>query len=630
MTHRPSTPVSSSSSPSSPGPSRPSTRTTTPDISSLTLSSSSVRDPAHPARAEHAALLELAASIRAFGTRADEHLYAAPVIDWHAPRAHRQNGITGLQRFEGTVVRELEAVEAVSASAPPGEINSNLVYLRAVWDEVVAAPLPLVGICPFVEHAGVQVKVDVVCKGGDEWVKVNTVKESRLLAEFHEQDSYINSDYDSDDGSEHAPAELTNSVIKQAQALVASACAVRPANPPTVRMVLTRLSPDVTYADSRIAGTFDALRSLGVVLAFGPRTPPPIPPPRTLVPSLDVVLDLSIVIALCCDTSHAPLPRDDAELEARYRPPKSVSVDGAVRLAAHTTTTSDLRDQLRAEMAHPLVPDLVARLAQAQATARARGVADPQPVFWVTQEVKDRLPALVDIMGGESERARARALFGEGGDFWHGSRHDDPGLLRDIRIHILDPADRDGEAPGVPAPRPSPPPPVEPETAFDRAVLDVCDKFLDPTFQRTLLQPTRPRPARGKRLARAPGARRESPSLAVQGLQGSPGSRLPSEHTVRTMRAAAARAATLLTNNRGAVGKVLREVGVWTGAVSGAATDIERAAAAEREGEGEGQGQVERARIWVVHPSSLAEWRRREVEDAHRAALANARNITPN
>jgi hypothetical protein len=63
---------------------------------------------------------------------------------------------------------------------------------------------------------------------------------------------------------------------------------------------------------------------------------------------------------------------------------------------------------------------------------------------------------------------------------------------------------------------------------------------------------------------------------------------------------------TVLTNNRGAVGKVIREMGVTEGLpFDGPAK------------------QVEKVGLWVVNPSSLAEWRRVEVEVANEALLGS-------
>ena len=67
---------------------------------------------------------------------------------------------------------------------------------------------------------------------------------------------------------------------------------------------------------------------------------------------------------------------------------------------------------------------------------------------------------------------------------------------------------------------------------------------------------------------------------------------------------------TVLTNTRGAVGKVVREMGVTEGLPF----------------EGE-PNPVEKVGLWVVNPSSLAEWRRVEVETANHALRCGGETI---
>ncbi|TXT10977.1 hypothetical protein VHUM_01728 [Vanrija humicola] len=444
-------------------------------------------------------------------------------------------------------------------------------------------------------------KVDVVARGGDEWVKVNTIKDTRLIVEFREHDSYLNSDYDDsdDDGEPPAPPRLTNSLLVQARALVAAAQA-HPRLPglaaPRVRYVLTRLeeSPVGGHADARIAATFAEMREMGIELDFasawddGPSsstTLPPAPVPEP-VPAADIVLDLSVLIALCCDSTHHPLPADETELEARFRPicAGAVPLDGANAapgggiLLRLTGASRDLRDQLRCEMVRPLIYELRERL--------PRGAR-----FWVTREVRERLPGLVNLIGGKKERARAEALFaadGEG-DYWADSRwRGDTGALQGIRVRVLEDGDEDGTAPA----------PHAAETAFDGVVAHVCAAMIAAGPDgATPDEDTEGSTGRGKK-KKAPEKTSRNPLRA--GTVFPPASRLPSGHTLRTMLAGVQRRATVLTNNRGAVLKVMREAGVPDG--------IPR-------GEDEGEGQ--RARIWVVNPSSLAEWRRLEVEEGN-------------
>lgn len=427
-----------------------------------------------------------------------------------------------------------------------------------------------------------------------------SIKDSRLLVEFREHDSYLNSDFDDSDDDEAAeppaaPPRLTNSLLVQAHALVAAAHShtrLPGLAAPRVRYVLTRLEehPVGGHADDRIPATFAAMRELGIELDFASEwsdlAAPPDPPSLEPTPAADIVLDLSVLIALCCDSTHHPLPANETELEARFRPicPGPVPRDGANAapgggvLLRLTGASRDLRDQLRCEMVRPLIYELRARL--------PRGAR-----FWVTKEVRDRLPGLVNLIGGEKERARAEALFADDGEgeYWAGSRwRGDTGALQDIRVRVLEDGDEDGTAPQ----------PQTPETPFDAVVAHVCAAMI-------AAGPDGATPDEDTESGGGGGKKKKAASASKNPLRAGtvfpPPSRLPSGHTLRTMLAGVQRRATVLTNNRGAVLKVMREAGVPDG--------IPRAADAS----GDGQ----RARIWVVNPSSLAEWRRLEVEEGN-------------
>ena len=217
------------------------------------------------------------------------------------------------------------------------------------------------------------------------------MKESRLLQEFREQDSYINSDYDSDPDSDvdvraasgslgncpkepddprghsseyqsngckqngrqtrhlRSPPPLTNSLISQAESLLYAAKHV-PLLPgrrrPTIRLILPRLQPmlppslspspstssssvassrstfdSMLWQDVRTGQTLDHLTKMGITVQLGP-TPTPaweagekVP----LIPTRKILLDLSVLVALCCESSHMALPRDEGEHQARFR-----------------------------------------------------------------------------------------------------------------------------------------------------------------------------------------------------------------------------------------------------------------------------------------------------------------------
>ncbi|WVR08547.1 hypothetical protein IAU60_005602 [Kwoniella sp. DSM 27419] len=536
---------------------------------------------------------------------AENATYQAPIIDWHHPDSYRQTGIVGLRKFHSTVETERDYINAlVASSVPPKEVATNVPHLLALWQEVERAAWPIVCISQILECGEYgQAKVDVVARGGEEWIKVNTMKESRLMAEFREQDSYINSDYDPESPSESGSSTgtnslspkqpaLTNSAIAQAASLMEAANAysrIPGFPPPRIKYVFHRLveDPEGGYEDPRVKQTFQAIRDLGVDLVLAsdqspiPRRVKKVP----LRPTKKVLLDLSVVVALCCDSTHQPLPTSEAELEARFR---SLQVDprGEVELAPHIPVTKDLRDQLEWEMRHPLIQEMLDRL-----TPLVQPGHEDEIELWATDEVRGRLPAIADIIGGEDEKRRARALF-DGGDFWQGSRWQGrQGILRNMVVKVL-PPDIDGSVAEADSA-------YQNYTPFRRGFMSICRSMLEivnlqnstaslpPQSEAVKTSPVKAKKKHGK------SRRSRQPPLGI-----TMASRLPSAHTLRTFLVGFENGWTVLTNNRGAVGKVIREMRIGEGL-----------------GYGEGhEGENGEISVWVVNPSSLAEWRRKEVE----------------
>ncbi|KIS00448.1 hypothetical protein L804_01861 [Cryptococcus deuterogattii 2001/935-1] len=547
-------------------------------------------DQVHVARNQVNTLLQ---SIKDFISNTSQSAaYHAPIIDWQHPEPYQQSTITGLKKFLGAVETERNHLEALASSdVPPKELATNLPHLTAVWEEVKRADWPLGCISQVLECSdGSQVKVDVVARGGEEWIKVNTMKESRLMAEFREQDSYCNSDYSDYDSD--APAEtpngqpvypgLTNSAIEQVTSMIQSARSyprLPHLPPPKVKYILNRLEekPEGGYADPRVNGTFEIIRSLGaqLVLASDIRPLPKQLTPPLPRPTSNVLLDLSVVVALCCDSTHFPLPNSQQELEARFRPLQLAS-DGKLSLAPHVPVTKDLRDQLQWEMQHPLIQEMQERLS----------LVNGKLEFWVTEEVKSRLPKIVEVIGGENEKRRAQAMFTGFEDFWAGSRwKGSEGVLGNMRVRVISKPDWD--LIDLHQIQHSP---------FRRGFASVCQMMLAIVERQTSASvlPPPPPPPKANKTTSNRSARRPQPGITVA-------SRLPSAHTLRTFLAGIKGSMTVLTNNRGAVGKVIREMGVNEGLAYGV-EDVKGEAV-----------------VWVVNPSSLSEWRRKEVEAKNKA-----------
>ncbi|WVQ95624.1 hypothetical protein IAU59_002722 [Kwoniella sp. CBS 9459] len=576
---------------------------------------------------------------------AESATYKAPIIDWHHPDSYRQSGITGLKKFLSTVETERDYIDSLAKSkVPPKEVASNIPHLLAVWEQVEKAEWPIVCISQVLECGdNVQAKVDVVARGGEEWVKVNTMKESRLMAEFREQDSYINSDYDSDQESESDhPSEsasatsqagpsrsrsrtpsrppLTNSAIEQASSLVKAAKSyprIPGFPPPRLKYVLNRLeeNPEGGYADPRVHETFEIIRGMGVdlVLASDVQPVPKRIKQPTFKPTKKILLDLSVVVALCCDSTHQPLPQSPEELEARFRALR-LTPQGEVELSPHIPVTKDLRDQLDWEMRHPLIQEMQERLTPL-VLPQANAAEDPgvqaeagEIEFWVTDEVKNRLPAIADIIGGDEEKARASKLF-NGGDFWEGSRwKGKEGILGDMKVHVL-PPEVDGSGPittSETCSRAIPP--------FKKGFTSICRSMLELVELQSSTASLPPQPPGPKPTKRNKGRRRRQAPTGI-----TIASRLPSAHTLRTFLVGFDKGWTVLTNNRGAVGKVIREMRIGEGLGYGEhITEPEF----EAEAEGSSRNREGEVCVWVVNPSSLAEWRRKEVEAKNKEVLA--------
>ncbi len=206
----------------------------------------------------------------------------------------------------------------------------------------------------------------MVADNGRRWIRVNTcvirrfsrlttdivasrVKNSRILSEFREIDSYLtDSDDDDDDPAQSqwdnvgrpslAQKEFDNSILRVGRSLIKAA----EANPvdgttsiPKITLRLTRLNPmandDGSATDPRIAQTVDLLRDMGVDVELGERVnltsellalTPTDSQPAAFTPTPNINLDLSVLIALISDLTHAPLPRTIEEANRRFVPPQ--------------------------------------------------------------------------------------------------------------------------------------------------------------------------------------------------------------------------------------------------------------------------------------------------------------------
>jgi len=370
-------------------------------------------------------------------------------------------------------------------------LSTNSPYLISVWSEVLCAPYPLVSILrsfPVRKSDGAPhvhgVKIDVVCDGGKRWIRINTIKNSRMLAELREIDSYMTDSEDESDKSivvqrpSLAQKEFDNSILRMGRILLAAA----KENPvpgtnhlPRVTLRLTRLDPSESGVDSRIAQTVRCLSEMGIDVELGERgnsggiTAPPTLAESIKIfePTMRINLDLSTLIALVSDLTHAPLPQSSEEANARFIPSQKYLEWKQCRLNAvrkkqqesmdrngtvsgkpgKNTLARALVAQVTQEMAKGLLQDMHDRLASIlspEIPNDTRNYFSKNVEFWTTPEAHDRCHRILTKIGGPNERRRANALFPttsasievQEEAYWRDSRYP-RGFLPLVPIHIL-------------------------------------------------------------------------------------------------------------------------------------------------------------------------------------------------
>ncbi|CAE6474814.1 unnamed protein product [Rhizoctonia solani] len=573
------------------------------------------------------------------------------------------SGVVGIKNFRISAHKDIDGLDNfiaqhLNTQGPLPPLSTNAPYILAVWSEIIAAcPVQAVGKTfnlPKEKGRGKDagtVKVDVVADEGRRWIRVNTIKNSRLMAEIHELDGY-----DSESSEEDSPQNGTiiapsseNSIIRMAKSLLAAAkyhLVPDTGEVPRITLRLTRLEIDPANSDepidSRIVRTVKDLEEMGVDVQLGEKPFPPrlvaptSPPPVTPRPTRLVNLDLSLIIALVSDLTHAPLPANEADAYERFKPltrvwksgklfrstvinPSEPSSDdeGENEVTEGEDVVKDSHEhsralalQLLSEMRHSLLDEMASYLK-----------ADQPLEFWTTPEAQQRCAKIVQKIGGVGERRRAKALFDPDGEqaFWEGSRFGEayiPGLvpLRVYPEHIPTVTRLPGSKPTIS------------HEIFARRLFRTCRILLSPSHaeaQARLKGTTVPLgyatelgPPSDMPLAPSIDTCTPSPSV----LAGSrPNTRLTA-HTVRSMLWGVSSRVTTLTANRASVRAVLREMKILAGIGS---NSDEVGGALEHQDSKNGVdgkkgelGDDGVAVLWVVEPRSLAEQMRSDVVNA--------------
>ncbi|KAI0372466.1 hypothetical protein BV20DRAFT_991363 [Pilatotrama ljubarskyi] len=578
-----------------------------------------------------------------------------------------QDTVHGLRALRDAVKRDLDVLEKFlndprNASKP--SLSTNAPYLVSVWNEVLYAPPPIVTIWrtfsetpqpTSIPRRGSRkppgVKVDVVADGGKRWIRVNTTKNSRLLAEFREMDSYLtDSDDEPLDGDPRpslAPKEFDNSILRMGRSLL-DAARRNPlpgtAGTPSITLHLTRLDPspsDPKEHDARIAETIHRLRDMGIDVELGEQDAVRLPyassaPTRRLEPTIRVNLDLSILIALVSDITHSQLPTSPAEADARYIPSAQHREWKRKRVEACKGPEEErdedqlwengigkhsraLSNQALQEMARGLLDELHQRLVASSPTLE--GVE-----FWTTPEARERcLRIVLSKIGGPNEKRRAAALFPSPNSpvsaaedaYWEHSRYP-RAFLPFIPIRVFESS--------LPPQDLSPPPKSE-----TGSVLSPFFTLLARTCRDILGQET----TCSSRQSISEEEAKERPLADTSGpVGGALGQRAVSEegeeieraamtkanprltvHTVKSMLWGAALGWTTMTANKSSVKAILRDIRAAEGGYGWFEEPPVR-----RE-DGSHDTAVEAAAIWVVDPRSLAEGMRSDYQEPVTDAL---------
>ncbi|KAL8989562.1 MAG: hypothetical protein Q9177_001574 [Variospora cf. flavescens] len=258
-----------------------------------------------------------------------------------------------LKPFHHSISAEGKSLEKLRSASPASERtvhtlrSSNLPFHEAVWDTAKAST----GFVAFTKRfywdtpasrnskrsqgsKGRCALVDVVAQDGQQWIKVSTVTESRLLFELAKAGwEGVDSDSDSDgdgilvnglahatidnDASANGGLPINNGkdqdrvdIIRQAQDLQKAALAQKVHyKHPCVTVILPKISNDPPPEITRI---LDTIRSTGATVHLGPASPPSdlhaafqnlAPDPFiNLTPTLNI--DCTILLALVSDLSH--------------------------------------------------------------------------------------------------------------------------------------------------------------------------------------------------------------------------------------------------------------------------------------------------------------------------------------
>jgi hypothetical protein len=394
---------------------------------------------------------------------------------------------------------------------------------------------------------------------------------------------------------------------KAAHALLSAASVLSPLVPrPEIvelqlpRFTLEALSRLPAEHRRRVEAVLDEVRSLpGVEVSVAPAETSDLQrttafatsPPKDYRTTTNVVLDLSLLIALLSGISHMALPSREAGPEGVFLPlVRQYRKDGSLRTEAERTAAMlggsenvrALTVQLGVEMENPLVDELVDGL--------GRVAASSDVVCWATEESRQRLETIVRKLASAEELVRAQTVWAVEGEsageresrttrWWAASRYAANltplhRALSDVRL--------------LKSSSPSDPLALAP-LGSERSWTVGPDEHAFAELHRLLTHLVRPSspsdPTFVDDLAPRTAVPKLSPSLTP--------------HTVRTLCAATSRGWTTVTTNRASLTRLYKYL-----EEAGADPSLGAAGPADRETERAGPNV---AVAWVLEPRSLAE-----------------------
>lgn len=478
------------------------------------------------------------------------------------------------------------------------------------------------------------------------------------MAEFREIDSYLTESDDSsyEDSTDARPSlaqtEFDNSVLKMGKSLLTAA----QANPiegtteiPKITLRLTRLDPSPTREngaenDPRIAQTIHLLQEMGIDVKLGEwqetelltaaevssssSSPAPTLP---LEPTININLDLSVLIALISDLTHAPLPKTVEDAKKRFVPPpqyrefkqrkngkngkngkKKADPKGTPSPASESVLEGEVGDiitndlakharalmnQLLQEMGKGLLQEMRDQISPKFLHDDDDACQTSSPVkvrFWTTPEARDRCLRIIAKIGGESEKRRTHAMFSS---------------VSTLFPEILTPAEaeelywKDSRYPFKFIPLfpiiPFPPSSILDIASFPNVPIDITpstfSRMLAKTCKDILAQETMPHPRALPEELTTTDSQTPYEAAEIQRAIVTKANPRLTAHTVQSLLWGAELGWTTLTANRTSIKAILREVKLArvSGRLDGVPVD--------------GGGGDGAAAIWIVDPRSLAE-----------------------